>query len=1024
MTDFIDDGTSLPFPKVQWDGVSNEIVQPTQWCRPVDWNTVCSGLVSARTAILRGVVNVKHYGAVGDGTTDDTAALQAAISDTQGRTLYIPKGTGPYKFTSTLTISSTGHRIVGDVGIGASNGGTELAYYGTGVAVQIGSEDLVNSPNWASNWYGGPQDQMFENISITHGAPDATLASAPGAGNVYKSGSYGIWDWYGGKIILRDVRLSHFEANFSGIQSDVNLFVNVDSHYSKYGLYLGPRSDQQVILGMYSFLCDRAVTVDRARRTVISGARFVGCGHATASAVEIRRGSAGVVVSQPWLEHLGGVGYAGTDQQSFISAGEVDGYGAGGTIQSAGGTPTTAAAQGLKVDDPHILTELTGVAGHTQYVVSVDKCQSVSLEDPTVPSGSSITNLDSLVAVQATHTPSASDCQVWIRGTGLSNTLTKNFLNLGGGSPLYRISGVTSGGSFVEWSSSGVYEFRAGATATAGADALQLSQSGVAGAVMFTAPNFGSGQQVRFDLRRALQSGSSSAAPSSGTWQQGDAVRITDPSDSNNFAFWFCVTGGTSGTWRKGGLLLNSTNGLTLSANPSAVCFEGIGGGSGNTSSASTGAVRGRQQGSFDTTSGALNAIGVLAQSVATRSAGSNNLTNIALRATATSGQDNRAIETQSGDVRLNTTDGITFFGTAVVGAGTRAAAPSTGTHVAGEVVFNGDPIAGGTVGWVCVTGGSPGTWKSFGTVDPSASLTGSRGGDFGDGNLGTAAFDGSTAVTGCTRSGSVYTATKDLAFTTATFSSGVTLDLSGGTAGFELMCSVSLVGPGSGTATIKCDGNSASGATGGAALTTSSPISSTSGLGATGLQNAGQAGGASSTWQTSFKAGNGGNGGASATNAGATGGTVGTTLTDAQASMICWDDMRRARILTGTILGGGGGGASGGGTTGVASGGGGGGGGAWCRIAARLITNGAQFVFSANGGSGAAGTGGNAGGGGGGGGGYCIVAHGGATTPTGLVINTNVLAQGGAGGAAAGTGSAGSAGTAGQVRIFSLGVS
>jgi hypothetical protein len=52
-------------------------------------------------------VNVKDYGAVGDGTTDDTTAMQAAITAvaTTGQGLYIPAGT--YKITSVLT--SAGH---------------------------------------------------------------------------------------------------------------------------------------------------------------------------------------------------------------------------------------------------------------------------------------------------------------------------------------------------------------------------------------------------------------------------------------------------------------------------------------------------------------------------------------------------------------------------------------------------------------------------------------------------------------------------------------------------------------------------------------------------------------------------------------------------------------------------------------------------------------------------------------------------------------------------------------------------
>ncbi len=45
------------------------------------------------------------------------------------------------------------------------------------------------------------------------------------------------------------------------------------------------------------------------------------------------------------------------------------------------------------------------------------------------------------------------------------------------------------------------------------------------------------------------------------------------------------------------------------------------------------------------------------------------------------------------------------------------AAAPTTGTWAVGERVWNSAPTAGGTMGWVCVTAGTPGTWKTFGAV-------------------------------------------------------------------------------------------------------------------------------------------------------------------------------------------------------------------------------------------------------------------------------------------------------------------
>lgn len=45
--------------------------------------------------------------------------------------------------------------------------------------------------------------------------------------------------------------------------------------------------------------------------------------------------------------------------------------------------------------------------------------------------------------------------------------------------------------------------------------------------------------------------------------------------------------------------------------------------------------------------------------------------------------------------------------------------APTTGTWSRGDIVFNKNATAGGKIGWVCVTAGSPGSWKLFGAIDP-----------------------------------------------------------------------------------------------------------------------------------------------------------------------------------------------------------------------------------------------------------------------------------------------------------------
>lgn len=48
---------------------------------------------------------------------------------------------------------------------------------------------------------------------------------------------------------------------------------------------------------------------------------------------------------------------------------------------------------------------------------------------------------------------------------------------------------------------------------------------------------------------------------------------------------------------------------------------------------------------------------------------------------------------------------------------GIGTAAPTIGTYARGDIVWNSEPSAGGPPGWVCVTAGSPGTWKAMANV-------------------------------------------------------------------------------------------------------------------------------------------------------------------------------------------------------------------------------------------------------------------------------------------------------------------
>lgn len=72
--------------------------------------------VPASLPIGQLVLNVRDFGAKGDGTTDDTAAIQAAIASARpGSTVYFP-GTGPgawYKVSSSLSITVPNVRFLG-----------------------------------------------------------------------------------------------------------------------------------------------------------------------------------------------------------------------------------------------------------------------------------------------------------------------------------------------------------------------------------------------------------------------------------------------------------------------------------------------------------------------------------------------------------------------------------------------------------------------------------------------------------------------------------------------------------------------------------------------------------------------------------------------------------------------------------------------------------------------------------------------------------------------------------------------
>jgi hypothetical protein len=158
---------------------------------------------------LAETVSVKDFGAIGDGVTDDTAAIQAAIdyATTTGQNVLL--NAGDYKTTSTLTITNTNTGIIGEVNaIQYVNGGSRINYTGAGSAILC------------STWWG-----QIKNLAIhvsnlaAHGIEIGTMSRYCSIENVYLDATLISNTTTGIGIFLNS------KAGFSGLMEIRNCYI-------------------------------------------------------------------------------------------------------------------------------------------------------------------------------------------------------------------------------------------------------------------------------------------------------------------------------------------------------------------------------------------------------------------------------------------------------------------------------------------------------------------------------------------------------------------------------------------------------------------------------------------------------------------------------------------------------------------------------------------------------------------------------------------------------------------------------
>lgn len=175
-----------------WDAASSATDNSGTIIKPT---AISTGNPGRWLRIYSGAVNVKWFGATGDGSTDDTSKLQAAISAvvTTGGACYIPAGR--YKFTSNITATAP-VLLFGD-GPEASellsytnaslvfNGGTPVEYssnqlYMKDMSVRVNGQHTgaVIDVNFTGGSGGTAISAIFDSVEVTGDAANSGFEAA------------------------------------------------------------------------------------------------------------------------------------------------------------------------------------------------------------------------------------------------------------------------------------------------------------------------------------------------------------------------------------------------------------------------------------------------------------------------------------------------------------------------------------------------------------------------------------------------------------------------------------------------------------------------------------------------------------------------------------------------------------------------------------------------------------------------------------------------------------------------------
>lgn len=277
--------------------------------RSLDSDTVDSekALARAYVALSAGIFNVRNYGAKGDGVTDDTAAIQAALDDAttvaasglstrfqRKPTVHFPAGV--YRITAGFTpITVRGTRITGG---GSVN--TAIMFDSTSDDVILDFGTFTSTP---SNVFAGDSAQNAEIDGVR------IQCKIPGAqGSRF---GQGIRNSASGSLMLNDVAVLGFKYGInSPYGGDFNRYNDVTVEYCDCGVYQGPGGQQFLTSNMLIFACYDGLVLDRWGHAHHVMPSFINCER---SAIRLE------AVTDTSTRQLASFGLSGTTYQSKLT---------------------------------------------------------------------------------------------------------------------------------------------------------------------------------------------------------------------------------------------------------------------------------------------------------------------------------------------------------------------------------------------------------------------------------------------------------------------------------------------------------------------------------------------------------------------------------------------------------------------------------------------------------------------------------------------------------------------------------